>query len=379
MATPRGTFALATALCSGVAVLSPTPAAGQTFDLVGFAPGASSSRVYDVSADGRVAVGRNAGGSSRGFTWTRADGRSDFTAPGLPTATGAEGVSGDGAVVVGGANGTPYQRQAYRYTPGGAFEYLGVQTPYESSYAVDANHDGSIIVGRSEAQGGAFAQAFRWTSTTGLVGLGFARPGHFASEARAISQDGTTIVGLSRGSGKYDAIYWREGVGMQSLPDLPGSELGGSEAYGVNFNGSIVVGYSGSPLVATMWRNGQPEALGYAPGFGRSYAFAVNDDGTVVVGQVSVPGDTAAVWTPARGMERLSDYLAFHGVTIPEGVYLRECTGVSADGMTFVGNTGQAGQGQVRQGFVATIPSVGITFHMLAGAMLLVPMRRRSS
>jgi len=56
-------------------------------------------------------------------------------------------------------------------------------------------------------------------------------------------------------------------------------------------------------------------------------------------------------------MVTLASYLTGIGVTISQGVSLLEATGVSADGRTIVGYTGLPGQ--VRQGFVATIPAPG--------------------
>lgn len=368
MATPRGTLALATALCSGVVALFSASAAGQTFDLVGYwsEAGNTASRLHGLSADGSIAVGYSLGGfippiQNPGFTWTRSGGRVDFgVLPGVNSGAPAFGISGNGQVVVGeGMNG------AYRRAGSAEIENLGVQLGYTHARALGTDNAGGIVVGRSESFDGAIGQAFRWTSTTGLVGLGYTQPGHVYSEAAAISRDGATIVGHSRGGGYSEAFAWREGVGMQVLAGLDSTNE--ARAYGTNFDGRVVVGDTrygaGNQGAVIMWISGQPVALGFASGYSRSAAIAVDDSGSVVVGYVSSPFQTAGIWTPGRGMEPLSAYLAFHGVQVPAGINLLTATAVSADGMTLGGYTGLPGQ--VRQGFVATIPAPSTIFILL--------------
>ncbi len=230
-----------------------------------------------------------------------------------------------------------------------------------------------MVVGRNEYGSGGLA--FRWTEAEGMTSLGFTRPGHFFSEASAVSRDGGAIVGISFGASTTDAFAWTSTTGMTTLPPLPGA--GGAYASGVNFNASIVVGTSGVHFErAVMWQNGATIDLGLASGYSASNAYAVNDDGTVVVGSVRAIGsELAAVWTPQTGMRTLVDFLALHGVTVPAGVSPLTCTGVSADGNTIVGYTGLPGQ--VNQGFVATIPSPGSLG--AAGALLVAGARRRRS
>src|SRR5262249_31243411 len=149
------------------------------------------------------------------------------------------------------------------------------------SFAEGVSGDGSVIVGRSQT-GTSFVvgQAFRWTQATGLLGLGFARPGQSYSEAKAVSRDGGTIVGGGQdlGSGIEEAFLWTSATGMQPLPSPPGY-MGSTIALGVNFNGSIAVGNGQS---AVIWRNGLPEALGAPAGWATSSANAVSDDGSVI-------------------------------------------------------------------------------------------------
>jgi hypothetical protein len=74
-------------------------------------------------------------------------------------------------------------------------------------------------------------------------------------------------------------------------------------------------------------------------------------------------------------MERLSDYLAFHGVQVPAGINLITATAVSADGMTFAGYTGLPGAGL--QGWVATVPGPGVLCAFFIGYVASSRRRQR--
>ncbi|GJQ29499.1 MAG: hypothetical protein HBSAPP03_13830 [Phycisphaerae bacterium] len=123
-----------------------------------------------------------------------------------------------------------------------------------------------------------------------------------------------------------------------------------------------------------MWVGGAPISLGVPAGFIRSRAFGVSDDGSVVVGQLDGIGQTAAIWTPNRGMEPLSIYLAFHGISVPSGINLLTATAVSADGRTIAGYSGPPGQ--VREGFVVHIPSPATL--LVFPALFAARLRRRN-
>jgi uncharacterized membrane protein len=326
------------------------------FDLVGFYGAGGGSRVYGLSADGRVAAGfSNGPAGSSAFTWTREGGRYDFRVqePGTPSAL-VYGISGDGSTVVGIGGGG----QAFRWQGPGTYQGLGILPNYTRAFGESASNDGSIVVGRSSNIMESAAQAIRWTSSTGMQGLGYTRPNSWYSTATGISRNGNTVVGWSSGAVGTDAFIWTASGGLEILPQLPGTPLVDSTALAVNVDGSIVVGTSGLLANATMWRNGQPMDLGSASGFGESIAKGVNDDGSVVVGDMATTGGSiASVWTPAHGMEPLFMYLNRFGATVPSGWFLYEATAVSADGLTVAG-WARSDAGQF-QGFVATIPTPG--------------------
>jgi uncharacterized membrane protein len=71
-----------------------------------------------------------------------------------------------------------------------------------------------------------------------------------------------------------------------------------------------------------------------------SYAYAVSDDATVVVGiSGRKPATDAFIWTPGTGIMKLSDYLKGKGVTGLDGWTLVGASALTPDGKT-IGGTG---------------------------------------
>ena len=94
------------------------------------------------------------------------------------------------------------------------------------------------------------AQSFR--------GVGDLPGGEYYSDAMAISANGKVVVGFSKSSATaYNslanaAFRWTESGGMVALGDLPGGEYS-SSAYGVNADGSVIVGESSSANSSAPW------------------------------------------------------------------------------------------------------------------------------
>lgn len=346
---------------AAVVAFSGVGAARGQFYLTGYATGTEESRVQGLSADGRTAAGysvRYQGGYvAPGFTWSATEGRSDFgNSSGMPGITFAFGISGDGTTIVGGTSATAAgNRTAYRYRGPGTFQSLGVLSGYQVCDARGVSGNGDTVVGGAGVRSDAFAQAFRWTDAGGMQGLGFARPGQWYSYATAISRDGGTIVGFSYG-GSEDAFVWTQATGMQALRGIGGAD---ARAFAVNNTGTLVCGDSrfGNQTHAVLWTNGLAQDLGVTTGMIRSYAHAVNDLGSVVVGtQESAFGfNEAFVWTPSGGMKLLSAYLAENGVSVPPAWTFLDCTSISADGRT-IGGFGAFDTDGYPQAFVVTIP-----------------------
>jgi probable HAF family extracellular repeat protein len=127
------------------------------------------------------------------------------------------------------------------------------------------------------------------------------------------------------------------------VPPLPGGQPF-TIAYAGTPDGQFVVGYSGSTQGAQAYRwnrvTGQIDALGYLGNVDwfRSKAYAVSDDGSIVVGRSDTsdhahPIPRAFKWTPQTGMVALPYASTTHQLG-PQG---NAAVSVSADGTVIVG------------------------------------------
>ncbi|MEO6436245.1 MAG: hypothetical protein ABIP55_10875 [Tepidisphaeraceae bacterium] len=108
-------------------------------------------------------------------------------------------------------------------------------------YAFKVSDDGSTIVGFSSSSSG--SEAYRWTSSGGMQGLGDLSGGIFQSGAYDITGDGATIVGRATSASCQQAFRWTSSGGMQGLGDLSGGSFN-SFAKGISGDGSTIVGFS---------------------------------------------------------------------------------------------------------------------------------------
>lgn len=224
---------------------------------LGAPPSAASwSLVGGVSGDGSTVVGeRFTGTGNEAFRWTEAGGIQSLGLPSGTVGSGADGVSYDGSVIVGGYESVG-QYQAYRCVEGIGFQPLGDLTGGDLfSDARSTSADGSVVAGVSSSGSG--DEAFRWTENGGMIGLGDLAGGIFQSQARAVSADGKVIVGDSViGDDRFgklsQAFRWTDSGGMQGLGSLDGSY---SYAYGASGDGSLIVGSTSydSNDVAFVW------------------------------------------------------------------------------------------------------------------------------
>jgi len=158
--------------------------------------------------------------------------------------------------------------------PGGSFE----------SSAQSVSADGAVVTGYSNAESG--SQAFMWTENTGMVSLGNLPDNSFkASWANSISADGKVIVGygdpVGDGWNSYKGFIWTATNGMSLTGSLDGA--GRSMAFDVSADGSVVVGDGGQQ--AFRWQQSEGiTGLGTLPGKPNSRAVAVSADGMVATG-----------------------------------------------------------------------------------------------
>jgi len=158
-----------------------------------------------------------------------------------------------------------------------------------------------------------------------FTGLGDFAGGRFNSSARAISADGSTVVGYGTIDGGERAFVWRSSTGLVAI----GNGLGA--AYGASADGSVVVGQFGNQ--AFRWTaSGGISLLGDLPGgVVDSLANRVSNDGSVVIGYgTSSRGHEAMRWTESAGVVGLGD--------LPGGAFYSDAYGMSADGSVVVGH-----------------------------------------
>lgn len=360
---------------SAAAILSAacvSVASGQSIANIGVTPGGTNSSVSGVSGDGTVVAATiDPFGNSSAHRWTNAGFTDLGSLPGSAPAyaTSVEGVSRDGTALIGGTFYTDDTARAYRWTTSGGMQDLGLLDGGVAAVGTGLSGDGSV------ATGVAFdadfnAVAFRWTSTTGMQSLG-TLPGGSSAMGNRVSADGSTIVGFSDTPEGTRAFRWTNGGGMTALALMDSGDTS-ANAFGINGDGSIIAGFSGSRPV--VWINGVPQDLGVIPGDTNAIAYALSDDGSVVGGSRFIGFDPrATLWTASLGTVDLNSYLPTIGIDLT-GWTLEYTRGVSFDGTTLVGEGTFNG---TMRGWVVTIPTPG-TASLLAFGGLMASRRRRN-
>jgi probable HAF family extracellular repeat protein len=261
--------------------------------------------------------------------------------PGGTFAVGS-GVSANGSVAVGWSfNSTVTDEEAFRWTASGGTVGIGdgLNAAGHASEATAVSGDGTTVVGNHEG-----FHAFRWTQATGIADLG-SLGGLDRESAYAVSGNGSVVVGQANSLSGPEAFRWTSTTGMVGLGDLPGGpkpyDVFYSWATGVSGDGSVVVGvgnYDLDTAEAFRWTLAKGMVgLGWLPGGpGYSVANAVSADGSTVVGSAAsvLSGFEAFRWTAASGMVGLGSLPGF------SNTYAR---GVSGDGSRIVGQAASSG------------------------------------
>ena len=230
----------------------------------------------------------------------------------------------------------------------GRFQGLGFingggSTSSSYSYASGVNSNGSVVVGESQSE------AFRWSNSTAMVGLGFIGGGGSApySYASGVNSNGSVVVGQStNASNNFEAFRWSQATGMAGLGYISGGGSSpASNGSGVNADGSVVVGASSNAsnnIEAFRWTQATGMVgLGFIRGGGSSPASngsGVSSDGSVVVGQSSNASNNfeAFRWAQATGMVGLGFIRGGGSNPVSNGL------GVNADGSVVVGVSSNA-------------------------------------
>lgn len=242
----------------------------------------------------------------------------------------------------------------------------------KSARAYAANEDGSVIVGRGDC-----------TSEASCILGGFVHAGGVATFAEplleAVSADGSIAVGslgelwdiaLSSssptdlqgatsisddaavvGGGVFvperSAAIWTEADGLTLFAPLPSGESGGS-VYALNDDGTVAVGQMPSmqgPQAFRWQAGGAPFGLGDLPGSDLlSTARDVSEDGRIVVGAgLTDAGTRAFIWDEAEGMRSLEEELVMRGFEPSDEVTFETAAGIGRGGTVIVGTGVQSG------------------------------------
>jgi uncharacterized membrane protein len=343
-----------------ILLLTPIPSFSEGYllglgDLTGKFPnpkGGVSSMAWAVSGDGNVVVGTS---NNEGFIWTSGGGM-----VGLGNGSYATSVSGYGKIVVGYKTNNKGNFEAFRWISGVATmnSFLGSLDSNANSSAQGVSRDGSTVVGFSSISSNSGnvddAKAFRWTEKDGMKELKDHKGNTISAEAKAVSGDGSIVVGQRKTKGKTDreAFIWTKAGGIESLSTAFPKDFY-SDALGISTDGSVVVGYhidpgAGGHLQAYRWTSADGlKNLGVLGTGKSSLAMAVSGDGNVVVGQSS---GEAFRWTQS-GMQSVSDWLTSNGVIVTP--IISTASGVNDDGSVVVGEL-------LKQGaYIARVSKIG--------------------
>jgi len=185
--------------------------------------------------------------------------------------------------------------------PGGAF----------ASKATAISDDGSVVVGAGnysatgdtvifESGDEPTTEAFRWESSTGMVGLGFPSdpifPGR-VSNALGVSANGAVVVGVTLQGG----FRWDESDGLIAFQHF-------SNVADVSASGEAIAANRNSSSIEAIREDGNSSiGLGSLPGHFGSVAHGISSDGAVVVGSTWFSQGRAFRWDAAGGMIDLGD------------------------------------------------------------------------
>jgi probable HAF family extracellular repeat protein len=215
--------------------------------------------------------------------------------------------------------------------------------------------------------------------------LGDLAGGDYTSTPLSISADGTTIVGYSRQTLGTEAFRWTQSTGLVGLGDIPGGPFN-SQAYHVSSDGKVIVGYSSDSLSreqAFRWTlTDGLVPLGFASSDPNewSQAHAVSADGNLIVGNnntgISVTDVKSLLWDPVHGMRYLTTGLADdYGLTFPAGWKITGGWDLSDNGRV-IGVAGYDPSNSAAAGVITIIPEPIFPLSLAALALFSRRLRR---
>jgi uncharacterized membrane protein len=322
-----------------VLICCDTAAAVASFQPLGLLEGGRDSVATAISGDGSTVVGTTTR-NNWAFVWNRVDGMTTISALGGINDQGTQDailwdVSADGSVAVGSSSTDHFGRLAVTWTKSSGL------VPFDKSDGTgccsrDNGHgvsdDGRMVVG-SHQRGGNIWRPLVWRDevleTPSDIPAG--------SQIWSVSADGSIMAGSQPG------FIWSEDSGylrLDLVPDTP------TEPRRISPDGQTVVGAVWRPFgtrlttrEAFRW-NALDGAvfLGFLEGFPSSFAFDVSADGKTIVGNLGGGiRRSAFVWDEQHGMRLLQEILEEDFDLNLAGWHLTDAKGISYDGRVIAG------------------------------------------
>jgi probable HAF family extracellular repeat protein len=273
---------------------------GSTLTTLSPLAGHSNAIAFAASANGSLIVGLSIDGSSNnqavswsGTTATALDNTASFFF------SEATGVSSTGATIVGwGFSATNFKEEAFYHRAGSINNFSVLFSGYASK-ALGVSADGNTIVGSvaDNYSSPSTASGFIYVVGTGdtIVDAGLAIPafntaGLIFTQLTAISGNGSIAIGYASSSLiPFDPQAFKYNVSGATYAALGSLSVGGwSIARAINNDGSVIVGESDNQ--AFKYQDGTMTGLGFLGGGTVSNATGVSADGTVIVGYSNVTG-----------------------------------------------------------------------------------------
>jgi len=301
--------------------------------------GGNSSTAYDVSNDG-VVVGQaaNSAGQGRAFRWQNGVMTDLGTLGGANS--GAYAVTPDGRIVVGYAQNRQGRDRAFRWTLGVGMADLGTLGGNTGSSAYAVSDNGNTVVGGSDVSTGRpVIKPFIWENNQ-MTRLDI---GDLFTRAFGVSGLGdlVAISSLSDFLPSREAFVWnRQSNSAIQLPHLPGA--GESQAYAISNSGTTVVGasYDASGSHAVRWDRSGSQFLVTALDPQRnipSSAQGVSQNGGIIVGAFSDSQNRSYAFRWLRTRHLIENLNTEYASLLRDGSILRVATSVSPNGRYIVG------------------------------------------
>jgi probable HAF family extracellular repeat protein len=207
-------------------------------------------------------------------------------------------LSSAGAALLGAAPVAPAQEAWFRGIgdlPGGLSD----------SAAAAISAEGGSVAGFSRGTAG--LTGFRWRDQEGMAPIGGA-PGMEHCLAKGASRDGSVVVGYLREGRTEQGFVWTLPLGLRRIGVLLGGDQ--SMALAISASGNVAVGQSrsavGTEAVRITFLSGIQTLGDLGGGAVNSCAFGVSDNGTVVVGVgTTSSGRQGFRWNEGGGMQAI--------------------------------------------------------------------------